>query len=236
MSAITFPASPSVNDTYTVGSQMWKWTGVVWAIVSLTSPVQSPTAPSNPFDGMQWQDTSTMSTYYRYNGQWVEYEGVGATGAAPTGSVLQTVYAEYSTNASITSILPADDTVPQISEGTEILTASITPSSSSNTILITVNGLAMTNSYDVAAVGAIFQDSIASAIHPFATSGAGYGAYGGYVLSAIKKHAPSTTSAITYRLRVGPGIAGTLRMNGMYNSRWFGGSAAVTLTLQEIKG
>ena len=34
---------------------------------------------------------------------------------------------------------------------------------------------------------------------------------------------PATTSATTYKLRVGPGTAGTVRMNGYTVSREFGG-------------
>jgi hypothetical protein len=33
MAAIDFPNSPSVNDTHTVGSKTWKWTGVSWNLV-----------------------------------------------------------------------------------------------------------------------------------------------------------------------------------------------------------
>ena len=30
--AFSFPASPSVNDTYTVGSRIYTWNGTVWEI------------------------------------------------------------------------------------------------------------------------------------------------------------------------------------------------------------
>lgn len=30
--ALTFPASPSVNDTYTVGSRTWTWSGYIWEL------------------------------------------------------------------------------------------------------------------------------------------------------------------------------------------------------------
>lgn len=29
---ISFPSSPATNDTYTVGSRTWKWTGTVWQL------------------------------------------------------------------------------------------------------------------------------------------------------------------------------------------------------------
>jgi len=36
MTAIDFPNSPTVNQTFTVGSRTWKWTGIAWDIVVAT--------------------------------------------------------------------------------------------------------------------------------------------------------------------------------------------------------
>jgi hypothetical protein len=33
MTAITFPASPSVNDVYTVGDSAWEWNGSFWKAI-----------------------------------------------------------------------------------------------------------------------------------------------------------------------------------------------------------
>jgi hypothetical protein len=35
--ALDFPSSPSVNDTYTLGSRTWKWNGLGWEMVSATT-------------------------------------------------------------------------------------------------------------------------------------------------------------------------------------------------------
>lgn len=32
--ALSFPASPSVNDTYTEASRTWKWNGTTWKVVT----------------------------------------------------------------------------------------------------------------------------------------------------------------------------------------------------------
>jgi len=34
--ALSFPANPSVNDTYTEGSRSWKWNGTKWELVIST--------------------------------------------------------------------------------------------------------------------------------------------------------------------------------------------------------
>jgi hypothetical protein len=47
MTAIDFPNSPSVNDTYTVGNRVWKWNGTVWEVVRSTVPYSTgPTGPT----------------------------------------------------------------------------------------------------------------------------------------------------------------------------------------------
>jgi len=44
MTAIDFPNSPSVNDTFTINNRTWKWNGVTWdAVISTT--VVGPTGP-----------------------------------------------------------------------------------------------------------------------------------------------------------------------------------------------
>jgi hypothetical protein len=39
MAAINFPASPSVNDTFSNGSQTWVWNGVMWKTSGSVGPV-----------------------------------------------------------------------------------------------------------------------------------------------------------------------------------------------------
>jgi hypothetical protein len=44
MTVLDFPNSPAVNDTYTVGSRSWIWTGLVWESVFVPGEV-GPTGP-----------------------------------------------------------------------------------------------------------------------------------------------------------------------------------------------
>jgi hypothetical protein len=44
MSAVDFPNSPSINDTFTVGTRTWKWNGTTWDAV-ITTTVVGPTGP-----------------------------------------------------------------------------------------------------------------------------------------------------------------------------------------------
>ena len=44
MTAINFPDSPSVNDTFTSNNRTWTWTGTVW----LSSGTVGNTGPTGP--------------------------------------------------------------------------------------------------------------------------------------------------------------------------------------------
>jgi hypothetical protein len=43
MSAIDFPNSPQIGDTFSAGGNVWQWTGSVWQVVRVT-----PTGPTGP--------------------------------------------------------------------------------------------------------------------------------------------------------------------------------------------
>lgn len=154
-----------------------------------------------------------------------------AAGSKMVGDVVQVAYARTGAVATTTTVMPFDDTVPQITEGAEFLTASITPASATNKLLIEAvfNGSCSTTSYIT--VG-LFQDATASAL----VAASKYGTNGSYeqvVLSCLVD--AGTTSATTIRLRAGQHTAGTLTMNGDGGARRLGGAMATTLTITEIK-
>ena len=151
----------------------------------------------------------------------------------PAGSVLNTVQSENTTLTACSTAIPDDNTIPQNNEGTEVLTATITPSSTSNKILVRVclQGNGPRDSYIGAA---IFTDSNANAIAAtFVNSWRGM-----VPMQPIEYlHSPNTTSAITYKVRAGALGSGTFYLNGDYlGNAKFGGTMRSTLTLQEIKG
>ncbi len=145
--------------------------------------------------------------------------------------LLQSVTGSYTSNANLTTAIPADDTIPQNTEGTEIVTVTITPKRSDSTIRIRFSGMCafpIGSSQQVTA--AVFQDSAADAI--FATGKL----VGVAVIDALSGEftvAAGSTTARTYKLRVGA-ASGTVRMNGNAAGRHYGGIAATTLTAEEI--
>jgi|694.fasta_scaffold92936_2 hypothetical protein len=150
------------------------------------------------------------------------------------GKLLQQVYSSSSSVVSTTTQIPDDDTIPQNTEGGEFLTATITPSSSSNLLLIeavvafTLSGLGGTTQV----IGALFQDSTANAI---AASRGVLGGSAGSQFVLRHRMTAGTTSATTFKLRAGAIISGTLYMNANASgTRVFGGVSMSSLTVSEI--
>lgn len=153
---------------------------------------------------------------------------------APSGTVLQTVSVVNTTPASMTAIVPPDSTKPQISEGTQILSASITPSSTSNKILCRYVGSA-----NISASGLVLYSLHKSGVNDALQSG--YGAMfsadacTGTAIEFIDSSA--STSEQTYSIRMGPNAALTIYINRFWsNATLLGGALGQTLVLQEIKG
>lgn len=74
-------------------------------------------------------------------GQTLTWNGLAWAPATPTSGKLVNRWVATSTTAiGTTNILPIDDTIPQSTEGAEMITVSVTPSSASNMLKVTVSG------------------------------------------------------------------------------------------------
>jgi hypothetical protein len=155
---------------------------------------------------------------------------------APTGSILQSITTQDATERSLTTTVPLDNTIPQQGspgEGTEIFTATITPSSASSKVMVTATLNAGVSSGTLNCIFSLFKDSTANAIF------AGMHYLVGQTNNIITLRfldSPASTSAITYKLRGGTATAGTLYINRYVTGSMFGGTAFSNLTVQEIKG
>lgn len=150
-----------------------------------------------------------------------------------SGDLVQSV--AYSTGAMTTgtTTIPLDDTIPQITEGNEYLTATITPTSATNILEIEVllNGAnsAATNNL----IAALFQDATANAL----TVSTIY-MPGANVITPIKlqhRMTAGTTAATTFRVRAGGNGAGTTTLNGAAGARYFGGALVSSIIVRELK-
>ncbi|MCK9587972.1 MAG: virulence factor Pgp3 [Terrimicrobiaceae bacterium] len=154
-----------------------------------------------------------------------------SVGVTPVGSVIQTVYAENAVHTALSTVIPWDDTVPQTTEGTAVLSATITPSSSTNPIIISVSGFGEGNGNAI--IFALFQNTDTSAI--FATALSYISGVPKGIFSFVFQHSPGVITPTLYTLRVG-GDSGATYLNGLTAGRKLGGAARTTMLVQEIKG
>ena len=151
------------------------------------------------------------------------------------GGIIQTNHKDYRSFFSTTALIPLDDSIPQNTEGAQVFTQAITPTSSSNFIKITVVlNISNSNSNNLH-TAAVFKDSGANAI------GAGWAKCVGTNAPSSPMvinftDSPNTTSTVTYKVRVGysGNTASTVQVNGGSGLRYMGGALASGMTLQEI--
>lgn len=116
------------------------------------------------------------------------------------GKLLQMVSASYATQTSGTTTIPTDGTIPQKTEGTEILSASLTPSSATNRLLIFSN-VVCSASGTVIVTSALFQDATSNALadSPFRVdANANIN-----VIPLVHEMAAGTTSSTTIKVNLG---------------------------------
>jgi hypothetical protein len=146
------------------------------------------------------------------------------------GKLAQVVYAASSTVNQMTNpAFPWDDTIPQNSEGAQIMSVTITPTNASSRLLITMHGSFYASAGTFYSL-ALFQDATANAL---ATSYA-YESAGGGSQSLQYSMIAGTTSATTFYLRAGCRDACTLTFNGESGNAKYGGTIASTIIIQEI--
>jgi hypothetical protein len=150
------------------------------------------------------------------------------------GVTLQTVYAQTTSLVEIAGVIPVDNTKPQNTEGNEVLTATITPSSATSKILIQAGITGTLGNAAGTITIAFFRDSVADAL-----ASAWVSAPSGYSLTIpfAYQDSPSSTSAITYKVRLGyPGSGAGMYVNrSTLGAAIYGGTMTSWMTLTEIK-
>lgn len=151
----------------------------------------------------------------------------------PAGTTIQTQYAEYTTAGQTAVAIPQDNTIPQSGEGAQLVTVSITPSSASNILIVEATTHLSISSATIRFAAALFQDSTADALSVSCGRGE---ATANTTEVTVKKHmVAGTTSATTFKLRVGA-ESGTLSYNRSNDSSTYMGGVLITsITVREIK-
>lgn len=153
-------------------------------------------------------------------------------GVQAVGSVVDRTSVSTATYIGTTTTIPMDNTVPQNTEGVEILSVSHTMKSTTNRLYAEFQAWGGTTSpgYVIAALFNGGSNAIGVGVVTVGTAG--------HVLPVCFDidFVPGTTSPVTYSIRVGyGGSAAALWLNGDSAGAKFGGIAKSTLVLTEIK-
>jgi hypothetical protein len=162
-----------------------------------------------------------------------------------TGNIIQVAYAELTTSGVTGSAvsIPVDNTIPQNTEGAEILTCSITPKYINSILYIeSFSHLAENTNTADSIVAALFKDSQADAICTSINNAAPSGSspFGGALsFNPIYMQArmiAGSTSSMTFKLRAGAGSPGSavIRWNGV-GSQFFNGTLITYIKIIEVQ-
>lgn len=156
---------------------------------------------------------------------------LGAGTVFPAGSVIQVATYNTGAVATGTGTIPLDDTIPQITEGSEFMTLAITPKSATSKLIINVCLQLDKNNSNTYSI-ALFQDSTANALaaqfNGAWTAGSSFPMVFTHIMTS------GTTSSTTFRVRAGSDSAGTLTVNGRGGGRIYGGVSASSIVIYEV--
>jgi hypothetical protein len=160
--------------------------------------------------------------------------GAGTLDFGYTGSrVEQVVYYQTGDLITCTTVIPFDDTIPQITEGDHVISATITPKHATDILLIDFStSFGATGAANGIVTGAIFQDAVPDAI------AASFAASRPYLDGTLTiKHAmvAGSTLPMTFSVRCGPAVGSSAYINGNEaGSRMDGGVSSTIITITEF--
>jgi hypothetical protein len=158
-----------------------------------------------------------------------------AAGTSPTGAAVGASYAEMVSYMTTTATMAgAADSIPQQTDGVEVLTVSITPKASTNKLRI--QAVMPWTAFQTFGVWfALFRDSTAAAIA--ATMVHAPSADTMAIANIIIEISAGSTSPTTFKLRYGSlnGVTQSVYVNGNSTGRKMGGASHVTINVLEIK-
>lgn len=226
ITGLTSKATPVVTDEvpiYDVSGTAGKKV-VVSALLGCVTGLTEDLTPDSANDFLLTYDTSATSA-----------KKVKPQNIVPIGSVVQVVNTQTGAVSSGSTVIPLDDTIPQSSEGNQVMSLAITPQATANKLMIDVVVHCTTSAGATRVITAgLFQDATANALAAGSveqfTSGTGEDLI-------VFRHfmAAGTVSSTTFKVRIGPDSAATVTFNGQSAARLFGGVLASSITITEIK-
>lgn len=163
--------------------------------------------------------------------QLLQLDGSGRLPAGLAGKLIDRVYAEYTTVAGLTTAIPFDDTIPQNTEGTQVLSASITPKSASNILRVrALVPVSPNNGTAFITAAAFINANVNASCAASCTMPTNYMEQ----ISLEFEYVPASVTAQTISIRVGETSGFFVYINGTSAGRRYGGASRATLIIEEF--
>lgn len=149
-----------------------------------------------------------------------------------SGGYVQKAYAVDATTTTTTTIIPLDDTIPQSTEGVQFISLAYTPKSATNVLFIRIKThIAVAGAAQVASAICLFKDVDTDAL----SVGAFTTPDNDRLAECICYHymVAGSTSAITFKGRVGIALGSTVTINGISGTRRYGGKLFSSIEIIE---
>ena len=159
----------------------------------------------------------------------------GATGGSGGGIVTQQQRTATGAFFTMATLMPDDDTIPQQTEGDEIITVTITPTATDSILLVEATVMGAIDQAERTLSMAIFRDATADAIAATVVAGSDDTSLSDYTsVGSIRTWVTSgSISATTFKIRCGDDSGAQSTVNGQDLSRRYGGVANTSITVTE---
>jgi hypothetical protein len=153
-------------------------------------------------------------------------------GIALPGQVVAVARTSTGAQATGTTVIPDDDTIPQNTEGDQYLSASFAPISAANRLAVTAQVIVSSSvAGGISMAAALFQNAGANAISAVTEVASA----ANFEVSLAINHAMLAGTTTSFAVRAGGGSAGTTTLNGNGGSRQLGGVMNTFLEVQEMQ-
>lgn len=150
------------------------------------------------------------------------------------GAVIQV--ANYTTGALATgtTTVPADNTAPTSSEGTQFMSLAFVPKHANNKLKITVVAcLSPSTGVTTYVTTSLFKSTSTAALASVMQTS--HATSSMFIANFVHYMTAGTTDSLTFTVRSGPHTAGTLTFNGAGGAAVLGGVMASSITIEEIQ-
>jgi hypothetical protein len=148
------------------------------------------------------------------------------------GQVLQVQRTDTGVQATGTTTIPLDDSIPQSGEGDQYMSQAITPSSAANVLAVDAEFCGTGTAAPNTLIVALYQDAVANALKAAAVQVLTNN--DAQILSLEARVLAGTAAATTFKVRAGMAAAGSVGFNGTNVTRRFGGAYNSWIEVSEV--